>query len=594
MLTDHTDRVPGTLARCVSLLLWLLAGAAGAEDEAVLLWLRAPAATRGAVRRAALGERPPRFKRETPAGMPLRTRPISPSFARTALEAPRRRVRAAWHAYTGAWLDRAGIASSRVLYRFDYAPAVVVVPTPAQRAWLTRHPDVRRVFRNPDRARKELSVTVPAMRGFSVRNDGYSGRGVTVAHIEVEPGRIANPHVPATVYRPEGALSAHATAVGGIIRNAFPGYRALAFRCNLLSVNPPDASKAAWGAAVDWAVASGAAVLNSTDNLLRQTNTLHWSDIYADYLVADARVLFTKSAGNNSGAPDADTTVTSPGRGFNVLTVGNIKGQKTVTWHDDYMNGTSNYGNPATGVEKPEIAAYGSQITGATTNAPWVAYLGAGGTSYAAPQVAAVAALCIEAMPFLAGEPEALKALIMVSGLAHNIEGPAVPTNSPAARDGAGMALATAPRAGVAVFTLDNASFDGDGLYEVPVDIPLTGGDPKRVVLVYSHHPGAPDAVPDAASYDRCDLDLRLDVDDEPVAASAYSIANPFEVLDVVPVTSAVARARISRAAWDDDVGALRMGLAWASLSTLGAGPDRVATLLRLTQLDAPGRPALP
>ena len=187
--------------------------------------------------------------------------------------------------------------------------------------------------------------------------------------------------------------------------------------------------------------------------------------------------------------------------------------------------------------------------------------------------VAGVAALCVNREPSLANEPQALKAMVMVSGLSHNVEG----KTSLSDKDGAGAATATAVCCGFYVRTVRSADFDANGLFEVPIDIGLNPRDLKRIVLVYTHPPTSnapedPAAVHD--SYLRSDIDLELHVDGRRVAESSTGSRNPFEIIDYLPSASVKARVKLRRVDWNSRVSSLRIAVAYASRSTLGASPE--------------------
>ena len=92
---------------------------------------------------------------------------------------------------------------------------------------------------------------------------------------------------------------------------------------------------------------------------------------------------------------------------------------------------------------------YGSWIYTTGAGSPWTGDQGLG-TSYAAPAVAAFAGLCIDRTSAYSYEPATLKAQIMASAVAHNIEG----AGTLSEYDGAGAALGTAYNAGAAATTL--------------------------------------------------------------------------------------------------------------------------------------------
>jgi hypothetical protein len=115
----------------------------------------------------------------------------------------------------------------------------------------------------------------------------------------------------------------------------------------------------------------------------------------------------------------------------NVITVGgfddfNGSGSPYAMWGDSayidpYIDGS--FTEPGDR-EKPEVAAVGVNVTTADVTSGDDAFVGTVGTSVAAPQVSALAALLINRYFWLRTNPEAVKAIIMASATT-NIEGAA-------------------------------------------------------------------------------------------------------------------------------------------------------------------------
>ena len=130
-------------------------------------------------------------------------------------------------------------------------------------------------------------------------------------------------------------------------------------------------------------------------------------------------------AASNQDVFNPGNNVASPANAYNVIAVGNVDDKKSAAWADDEMNSTSAHVNPTTGVQKPEVVAPGTSID-------TVASVGTG-TSFAAPQVAGLAAILMQRHGNLKFSPTAVKSILMASAV-HNIEGNSVASN----KDGAG------------------------------------------------------------------------------------------------------------------------------------------------------------
>lgn len=119
------------------------------------------------------------------------------------------------------------------------------------------------------------------------------------------------------------------------------------------------------------------------------------TDKDADNEVFDHDIAVFVAAGND------DIDVATPGKGFNVITVGNYDDS------NNQINSSSSYIDPETGVEKPEISAPGTFIAAGGHTMT--------GTSMAAPHAAAFAANFLSMYPWLKNDPSMLKAIFLAT-----------------------------------------------------------------------------------------------------------------------------------------------------------------------------------
>jgi len=321
---------------------------------------------------------------------------------------------------------------------------------PSVTTWLTKHQilelaerdEVGMIYLIEERGQQETDVAIPTDlvptvwdRGFR----GFDGSGVTVALLD--DGNIDSSvtclDISDTRNSPQG-VQGHNTRVASVAACDHAIYRGVAPGATLLDAGfdstgwPGMASQEEAVAALQWAVESPhtAPVANISYGW-EEDNDLHWTDRAFDYWARHEFVLIAKSAGNSGGS------VTSPGKGWNLLTVGGTDDHNTVSWGDDTMYGSSAYINPASSHgdrEKPEVVAPATNITAISSGG---GSLTRSGTSYAAPQVSGLTALLIDRDGSLAAWPEASRAIIIASAT-HNIVGPAgIPTGQEL-RDGAG------------------------------------------------------------------------------------------------------------------------------------------------------------
>ncbi|RIK33965.1 MAG: protease [Chloroflexi bacterium] len=325
--------------------------------------------------------------------------------------------------------------------------------------------------------------------------------------------------------------------------------------------------------ALTWAVdVKLADVTNHSERILApQTDTnLYYLDKFYDYKVRNFKFTAVVAAGNR----DVTDNVGTPAKGWNVIAVGNAEDQDTAAWWDDKINETaigSSYINPNTGVEKPEVAAPG-------TNINTVAGQGTR-TSYAAPQVAGLAALLMQRNSDLKDMPMAVKAILMASAV-HNLEN----SKRLSDLDGAG---------GVDAALADwiAQSVGGTNACIVPCwwDIPIndsnlpepgpppqatnylyrtfTASQGERIRVVISWFSAASaDGVQDNL---RTELNLHVQRPNGTVVQSSTSSANGFEIVDFTADatgTFTIAVERLYLGAYNESGNTL--GIAWMKLAT--------------------------
>lgn len=130
---------------------------------------------------------------------------------------------------------------------------------------------------------------------------------------------------------------------------------------------------------------------------------------YMDYLSYNYHLTICISAGNLLDTPNG---VTDVAMSYNAITVGNIDDNKTPSKLDDVVYDTCyNWTNAA--AYKPDICAPGARA--ATASSPGVFSGGYGGTSAAAPIVAGICALLMDADSRLLVRPTLVKSVLMSS-----------------------------------------------------------------------------------------------------------------------------------------------------------------------------------
>ena len=302
-----------------------------------------------------------------------------------------------------------------------YAPLIFVELPKEAILSLNQREDVDTIY-GPGEYQDMLDSARPTQKGNIVNNWGYNGTGVKVAILEDNRIEFGNPYIPDGVTRDMGGTTdTHSAATAGIVASTHGTYQGIAPGASLYSANAPGYIGANITAAMDWAVSQGVNVINNSWGESVPTPDLNIYDRHLDWIVRNVWATVIVAAGNSGPGCGGTGGITSPAKGFNVISVGNYVDQNTLTWTDDAMDTCSSYGNPSTLVEKPELSAVGSDINSTTSSSPWVGGVGSG-TSYSSPMVAGAAALLMERNTGFKSWPEIPKAILMANAL-HNIEG---------------------------------------------------------------------------------------------------------------------------------------------------------------------------
>lgn len=466
-----------------------------------------------------------------------------------ALAGPRSRV-----------LERLEASDATILHASRITPTIVAEVNPSTLWAAARWPEVTLVDDPTGSFGPQLdnSARTSNARTLFAEPMGYTGQGTTVAVIE--GGRVFpnNPHM--TVHKTWNTSRTnydHATRVAGIIASKHSTYRGVAPGVTLLSANAVDNSSMAGERiedAIDWAVSEDAHILHlSWGHELQIDNAFHPLDRKLDWIARYHKRSVIVSAGNQgaSGCSGATQTygVSTPGRGFNVLTVGASDDKGTLTWNDDTVWNCSADGFPVGDAtlsgphRKPEVYAPGVDIRSlaASMSQPLSSTDGRG-TSYAAPVASGIAALLMEADPTLRTRPALVRALLGVA-TPFQIPGPrlARTLNGTAAMNALQQRLIHYPVGGVS-----SASFP------LSVKIDLQKGERIRAQIAWTSNltgGGSGSAGNDMLP---ADLDLYVYRENGTVLTSSTGLSNAWETVDfVAPTTGTYTFTTQMSGSWD-------------------------------------------
>lgn len=448
-----------------------------------------------------------------------------------------------------------------VLYASRYAP-VIFVELPKKRIFeLEKRDDVLKIDLCR-RANLEIDTAVPTIHAPFVWSEGYNGTGVKVAIVEGDRVDFENPYLSGKSFIPFGPVGSHATEVAGVVASVNSTYKGVAYDVDILSANSIIYWDFALVRATEWALSQGADILSlsfGTDNDLVMDNL----DMYYDNVVWDHFRAVVKSAGNEP-CKSGSGNVTSPGLGWNVITVGGIDDSDTVNWNDDSRYICSSYEDPLSphgDRNKPEVSAVAERLLSTenkyynSTCGSWISVPGCinpeykfpppyEGTSYAAPAVAGEIALLINTKWYLSYWPEVTKAIVMASAI-HNTYGDIIDD-----KEGVGT-----------VDSFQAYQIVKDGKFrmwkltkkDLPKVINFTASKGERIrgVIAWSSHTSC--SLLGCSDTLASDLDLEIYDPNGVLVTSSTSYDNNYEIVDFIAQMNGTYKAKIVAKRFDTD-----------------------------------------
>jgi hypothetical protein len=489
-------------------------------------------------------------------------------------------------------------------------PAVTMTLTKAAIVQLARRADVGALALDEGQWRTlNINTATATNRVRAVKSRGYDGTGASIAIFEpdsvdfddVSAGGLC-PAGTHNCFRNPGAfrlgldgIGDHATLVASAAASNNATYPGMAPGATLVSAGVTADTLSSGIQTLTWAWQQGADILNASVGTCpsltsRNMTTFDWA---FDYSARLNNKLIVVAAGNKD--PTCPVSfVDSPGKGWNVLTVGAYGDGGDASWAtNDFMAGFSAWQNPTSpnnDREKPEVVAPGVAIDTIGRNGNYITNINGepiSGTSIAVPQVAGLAALLIHRNNQLRSWPEAQRAIIMATAT-HNIDSAVGPDPSIDDLDGAGginadLADLAASTRGAMPSTNSNpcisACWWGESITSSSFDASGyryyyfrgRAGDKIRLALSWWSNASCPDPATNC-SFDRLDTNLNMGVQDPNgnwvTNAWAGSLDNNYEVLpsvnDIVLPVDGVYRIAVYKQQMNESTNSI--GLAWTKV----------------------------
>lgn len=458
------------------------------------------------------------------------------------------------------FLQYAAAQNLQVQYASDSAPVIFLTAvTRAQLYEMARLPEVDTIYDATLPGGPLLDIARPTQNADLLETLGnYTGSGISVAIVEGERASNINPYLTIVQTRDTSrTIRNHPTAVSGMVASFHSTIRGIARAASLYSANGDDYTTiAALEAAMDWG-RERAFILNNSFWAAEcgLNSTIQTIDRHMDYIVRYNYDLAVVASGNfavvSCDGVNPSPYVSSPGKGYNALTVGNYQDHNTLDWVGDDMRPSSSYNT--SGRWKPEVAASGTEINSTLTADPWTGATGSG-TSYASPMVAGLAANIMQADPGLQIEPEAVTALIMATAL-HNIEGESALSR----RDGTGSIDASAALASVERGNYDDVSISSSTIFPINYTQYAYKGELVRFAIRWLSNPTS-DYTTDVLPVD---LDLvAYRADGTTVVGSSYNGITNLEIVEFIAPASETYKFVIARDG-DWSGGSTWLGVGW-------------------------------